>query len=375
MKFLHTADWQIGLKAAQVGPAGERVREERLASAQRVVELARSEGVEFIVVAGDTFEDNAVDRVMVQRVADILARFGGPVYVIPGNHDPLVPGSMWEHPAWTSATNIRVLRKADLVEIPGGVLFPCPALSKYARLDPTAWIKAGQAGGIRIGVAHGTVGNIHQEEPDYPIPADAAARCGLDYLALGHWHSTALYPDAGGAVRMAYSGTHEQTKFGERDSGNALIVEIEGPGERPVVRSVPVGGLRWEAMSETLREAGDLARIRERVERLEKPEAMLLDILITGFLPADDRGELKRLEEVVAAKFLFGRVNSSSVLPSPVDESWVTGLPAGVIRQAAERLRAMADPENRESRPDGVTTEIAARALLELYALQEGGGR
>ncbi|MDD5222698.1 MAG: DNA repair exonuclease [bacterium] len=375
MKFLHTGDWQVGMKATHTGPAGERVREERLAAARRVVELARSEGVEFILLAGDTFEDNAVDRVMVQRVVDILAKFGGPVYVIPGNHDPLTPGSVWEHPAWASASNIRVLRKAEPVEIPGGVLFPCPVFSKNARLDPTAWIQAGQLGGIRIGIAHGTVGNIHQEEPFYPVPADAAVRCGLDYLALGHWHSTTLYPDAGGAVRMAYSGTYEQTRFGERDSGNALIVEVPGPGERPVVRSVPVGGLRWEAISEILREAGDLARIRERVERLERPEAMLLDILITGFLPADDRGELQRLEEVVAAKFLFGRVNSSGVLPSPADESWVAGLPAGVIRQAAERLRAMADPENREARPEGVTPAIAARALLELYALQEGGGK
>jgi DNA repair exonuclease SbcCD nuclease subunit len=51
-------------------------------------------------VAGDTFEDNGVDRVIVQKVADILAGFVGPVYVIPGNHDPLVPGSVRDHPAW-----------------------------------------------------------------------------------------------------------------------------------------------------------------------------------------------------------------------------------------------------------------------------------
>ena len=41
MKFLHTADWQIGMKAAHVGEAGARVREERLAAAKRVVEAFR----------------------------------------------------------------------------------------------------------------------------------------------------------------------------------------------------------------------------------------------------------------------------------------------------------------------------------------------
>jgi DNA repair exonuclease SbcCD nuclease subunit len=94
MRFLHTADWQIGMKAAVLGDAGARVREERLAAGRRVVETAKSHDVDFLLVAGDLFEDNAVDRVLVQKVADILNSFGGPVFVIPGNHDPLVPGSV-----------------------------------------------------------------------------------------------------------------------------------------------------------------------------------------------------------------------------------------------------------------------------------------
>ena len=79
---------------------GARVRAERLAAARRIVEVARGAGADFRLVAGDTFEDNGVDRVLVQKVADILGDFGGPVYVIPGNHDPSIPGSVWEHPAW-----------------------------------------------------------------------------------------------------------------------------------------------------------------------------------------------------------------------------------------------------------------------------------
>jgi len=72
MRFLHTADWQIGMKAAALGDAGARVREERLAAGRRVVETAKSHDVDFLLVAGDLFEDNAVDRVLVQKVVDIL---------------------------------------------------------------------------------------------------------------------------------------------------------------------------------------------------------------------------------------------------------------------------------------------------------------
>jgi len=223
VRFIHTADWQIGMKASALGAAGARVREERLAAGRRVVEVAGKHAVDFILVAGDTFEDNAVDRVLVQKVVDILNSFSGPVFVIPGNHDPLVPGSVWEHPAWKSAENVHVLKDEASVDVSGGVLFPCPVREKHSGRNPTAWIPAEVTGGIRIGLAHGTVEGVRQDEPDYPISRDAAQRAGLDYLALGHWHSFTTYPGVDGTPHVAYSGTHETTRFGEREIMTAFV--------------------------------------------------------------------------------------------------------------------------------------------------------
>lgn len=357
------------MKAAHVGKAGQRVREERLTAAKRVVEAARQAGAQFMLVAGDTFEDNGVDRVLVQKVADILASFGGPVYVIPGNHDPLTPGSVWEHPVWKSTRSLWVLREETPEEVPGGFLFPCPARERHSSKDPTAWIKGNDVKGIQIGIAHGTVEGIHQEEPEYPIPRDAAIRSGLDYLALGHWHSTTTYAAQDGVVRMAYSGTHEATKFGERDSGNALHVEISAAGSPSVITTVRTGGLVWTVIEEELRLFGDLARLRERIEAIETPGSTLLEVRIAGLLPAVDRDEIVRLREILASRFLLGRVEASRVRPSPEDETWVAGLPAGVLREAGNKLREFADPLYAGPRPEGVSPAVASRALLELYAL------
>ncbi len=60
VKFIHTADWQIGMKAAHVGAVGQRVRSERLDAARRVIEAATSHRADFIVVAGDTIVSCAV---------------------------------------------------------------------------------------------------------------------------------------------------------------------------------------------------------------------------------------------------------------------------------------------------------------------------
>jgi hypothetical protein len=363
MKFLHTGDWQIGMRATHVGGVGQRVRDERIEAGRRVVRSAVEHGADFLLVAGDTFEDNAIDRVLVQKVADLLGEFAGPVYVIPGNHDPLVPGCVWEHPAWRSHGNLHLLDKPEPLEIPGGVLYPCPLFEKHARRDPTDWIEAGGSGAISVGLAHGTVEGVPQDPPEFPIARSAAVRTGLDYLALGHWHSTATYD------RMAYSGTHETTKFGERDSGNALLVEIAGPGAPPVITPVRTGRLSWLSIEEEVRNQGDVARIRERIEGITDAASTLLDLRLAGVLPTADQQELGHLQEILASRFVWAQLNASGLRPAPGDDTWVANLPAGVLRDAATRLRALTDPAYGGSRPEGASPEVASRALLELYAI------
>jgi DNA repair exonuclease SbcCD nuclease subunit len=363
------------MKAAHVGGVAPRLREERLAAARRVIGVARDQAAEFILVAGDTFEDNGVERTLIQKAADILGSSPVPVYVIPGNHDPLTPGSVWEHPAWKTMQHVHVLREEKPVEIPGGILYPCPVKDRQSRKDPTTWIGTGDAGAIRLGLAHGNVEGVPQPEPDHPIARDAAARAGLDYLALGHWHSTATYPAGDSAVRMAYSGTHEATGFGERDSGNVLVVEIAGPGSPPRVMPVRTGGLAWKVVEKDIREPGDLRRVRADIESQESPNSTLVELRLKGLLPADERDEIARIEEILASRFLFHRLDSSGLRPSPGDASWMAGLPPGILQTVAARLQELSDPGFSGQRPDGVSPEVASRALIELYALITEGSR
>ncbi len=366
MRFLHTADWQIGMKAAHVGAVGSKIREERLRAAQRVMQLATKHEAEFIVVAGDTFEDNAVDRILVQKIADILATSQVPVYLIAGNHDPISPGSVWEHPAWERCgSKVHILRTRDPVEIPGGMLFPAPLTEKYSTLNPTASINAHGATGITIGLAHGTVQGIQQETLDYPIPRDAPQRCGLDYLAIGHWHSYSAFPGSDGVARLAYSGTHETTKFGERDSGQVLLVEISAPRAAPKITPLRSGGFQWSVIERTIHEPADIQRIIEEIEAWPEPSQALIDLRLQGLLTPAIHPELRRLEELVAARFCYARCDFSSLIPSPQDERWVDELPAGVLRNTAVSLRQWCEPA--AERPAGVTSAVATRALLDLY--------
>lgn len=355
MRFLHTADWHIGLRAKALGRAGESIREQRFRTGAAVLERAKELAVDFILHAGDLFDDNAVDRLLVQRTADLLRTAPCPLYVIPGNHDPFVPGSLWTHPALTTLPNVHILTEAHPVEVPKGVLYPCPLTSRTSTNDPTSWIRAeGEA--VALGLAHGSVEGCPIEEWDNPIPRDAAERSSLDYLALGHWHSCARFGDAGGTCRMAYAGTHETTKFGEEKAGRVLIVTIPHRGAAPMVEEESVGHFLWRNIAAEVHDRGDLEGIRARIDGVKAPGRTLMALSLSGLLPADGRALLDEIG-ALQSRFFWWSLDDGTEL-SPSDDRWVDLLQSGLLRETARRLQSSDAPE-----------AVKARALTELYAM------
>jgi DNA repair exonuclease SbcCD nuclease subunit len=344
MRFLHTADWQIGMRATMLGDKGERVRAARLESARSAVECARREHVDFVVVAGDTFEHNGVERLKVREVAKMLGGAGCPVFLIPGNHDPLTAGSVWDDAVWTEWPNLRILTRPEPVDTATAVLYPCPVSAGDSRDDPTAWIHAG-GDAIAIGIAHGTVESAAYEAT-LPIRRDAASLRGLDYLALGHIHSKKFCSDAAGAVRMAYSGTHEATAFDEPASGNVLIVEIARRGAAPQIQTVRTGSLEWLSRERKIERAGQIGELTAELDALPTPERTLVECKLSGVLAGSEHEELNRLIEIVEGRFLFGRYDVAGLAPDDTGPAWIDGLPEGYLREAARELlgTAAADP-------------------------------
>ncbi len=363
MKILHTADWQIGMRAKHVGSGAAAVRAQRIVSAVALARVVEEHSVDAVFVAGDVFEDNAVDRADVQRVIDACTGFGVPTYVLPGNHDPLVNGSVWEHGDWLGARNVTVLRTSEPLTIaPGVTLYPCPLTARTSSADPTGWIADTAAEGTRIGIAHGTVVNAVVAEDCFPIRSDAASALGLDYLALGHWHSFTAYEGDAANARMAYSGTHETTKFGERDSGNVVIVDIPGRGERPRLTQVPCGTFRWHQIVREIGAAVDVQSVMHELDALPNPAQSLLELRLHGVIHPSQLKQIAELRAKIAARFpLLARIDDTRLIPAPQDDVWMHALPAGLLRDVASTIAAG-------------HSEHAAAALMLLYRLSIESG-
>jgi hypothetical protein len=164
---------------------------------------------------------------------------------------------------------------------------------------------------------------------------DAAVRHGLDYLALGDWHSVSPNLDAG--PRQAYSGTPEPDAFNLREAGFVLLVEIAAPGAVPAITRLRSGRLSWRQTAVELLQEGDARRLRQRLEA-EASEDVLLDLAVSGELfPADER-ELDEIAALLEQRYFHGRLTRGALWPAGAEAE----LPPGPLAMAAAQLRERA---------------------------------
>ncbi len=373
IRFLHTADWQIGRSFASIpGDAAALLRRARIEAVDRLAETARAHGCPFVLVAGDVFDAEHLAEATLRAPLERMARAQDLIwYLLPGNHDPDRPEGIWDRITHIGPPdNVRLLRAAEPSPLgEDAVLLPAPLTARDHSDDPSAWMdSAATAEGVtRIGLAHGSIRDFGSGETAVlergALAPDRAAKAGLAYLALGDWHrAQRITPNTW------YAGTPEPDRFyapGEPDGGEALVVSIVNPNAPAEVQRVRTAHYTWARLDETLHDADDIAALIAKIETLAgDPARLYLRLALRGSVPlavreqAED-GLRRRLEGLLFALDL----DDDRLLPEPTaDDLDAIDRPGGILRLAAERLQAMADHPN-----DTEAATNARRALARLY--------
>ncbi|WP_018295816.1 metallophosphoesterase family protein [Corynebacterium lubricantis] len=362
--FIHSSDLQLGMKRAFLdADAQSRFDDARIRSVQRLGELARERDAEFIVVAGDVFEHNSLDRRTTGRALEAFAKLPVPVYLLPGNHDPLVADSIFQRTV--RLDNVTVLDSFEPVQVREGVeLLGAPLVAKYATEDLVAKALRNVAptDNIRIMVGHGQVEAYSSERSadliDLPNVEAHLADGTIDYLALGDTHSTASLGSSG---RVWFSGAPETTDFqdhtpgtagGETDSGNTLVVTLNK--ESINVEPVPVGTWVFDALYWQVTDMDDVERLLAELEAYENKSRTVIKYALSGTLGLEATRRLEegldKLEPVFAALYERTRLMDLHLEPG---EDELTALPlTGFARSAMSELAQSAgqqDPTARDA--------------------------
>lgn len=374
MRFLHSADWQLGMTRHFLDDdAQPRYTAARTDVVRSLGALARAQSCEFVLVCGDVFESNQVSPRVVSRSMAAMGEIGLPVYLLPGNHDPLDAASIYTSPAFTATVppNVHVLRTPGTHEVrPGVQLVAAPWHSKRPVHDLVAEVLAPLRpdGALRVVAGHGAL-DVTSADPGDPArirlaPLEHALAEGtVHYVALGDRHSTT---HVGGSGAVWYAGTPEVTDYDEVDPGNVLVVDV-APGRPPLVHRHHVGSWAFHDLAADLTGDADVDDLDARLRALPAPERAVVRLSLVGSLALPTKARLDAVldrHERVLASLAWWEKGSDLVVYVDDDalaELGVSGFAAGAVGELADQART-----------GGPSARTARDALGLLYRLSAG---
>jgi DNA repair exonuclease SbcCD nuclease subunit len=377
---VHTADWQLGMTRHFLnGEAQPRYSAARRDAVAGLGALAAETGAEFIVVAGDVFEHNQLAPRDISQSLEAMRAITVPVYLLPGNHDPLDASSVYTSALFLAERpdNVIVLNRAGVHEVrPGLQIVAAPWRSKKPNTDLVGEVLDGlTADGVtRVVVGHGGV-DLFEPDRDKPslirlATVEAALACGaVHYVALGDKHSRT---DVGSTGRVWYSGSPEVTNYDhiEPDPGHVLVVDVdEDDPERAVrVAGRRVGRWRFVTLRRSVDTARDVVDLDINLDQLPDKERTVVQIALTGTLTVTDKAALDacldRYARLFAALSTWDRETDIAVVPADgeFDDLGIGGFAATAVDELVATARA-----------DGGQADDARAALALLLRLAERG--
>ncbi len=262
--IVHTAD--VHLETMFPDVRGGSTRREALADAfERIVDLALARNADVLTVGGDLYESQRAGPATARRIFAAFARFGKPVFVAPGNHDPFASRSLYARDDLPA--NVRVFADAAWNAVPLGEHLTLYGFGHTPAEPGRPFAHATfDRPGMRLALVHGSDEDRCPpgKRATAPFTASEVRASGATLALTGHYHGGSIVHDADGAV-FAYPGSPEPIKFGERGNHGVLVVTAYD-GELNV-EAVPIAHTRLLEVDVALDGASDEGAVIARLER------------------------------------------------------------------------------------------------------------
>ncbi|MGE5579346.1 MAG: metallophosphoesterase family protein [Bacillota bacterium] len=360
LKIIHCADIHAGRPAVRELDAEKASlrRREIEASLSRIVDLTRRERAGLLLIAGDLFEHLYVRPSWVREASALFASIPDTrVFIAPGNHDPVVRGSLYrsiELPGNVTVfdspkvTGVNVEGVPALVHGFGWTSFQerQQALSGYVTDRPDL---------VNILLIHGDVSRREdgQSSQYLPILLPDLAKSGMDYAALGHIHVPGEF--RAGPTTAAYAGCPEPLDFGDEGERGVFLVTIgekdASSGMRAAVDTefIPIAARQVRKAEVDVTGLDTPERVRNAIVNCGDRETRRRDmwtVFLTGMADPELHLDLEVIEREAGQEFFFLKLKPAY--------------------RPAYDLKSLGDPRR---------DTLEARFVREMQALLEGAGK
>jgi DNA repair exonuclease SbcCD nuclease subunit len=232
LRLVHSSDIHVDEGRVAAAHNGDETN-----GLRAVLESARALRADVVLLAGDTFESNQLGAALIDRAGRALAEADMPVVILPGNHDPALPGSVYVRGGFAQIPNLAILG----VTHDQAVLFPAHDLEiwgdahrDYFDMPPLSGPRP-RSTRWQVAIGHGhyepPATRANPLRPSWVFGDEEIAATAADYLALGHWDRPMHVGN--GAVPAYYSGSPELAQ-------TVNLVRLTAAGEIVVTREALV---------------------------------------------------------------------------------------------------------------------------------------
>lgn len=356
--------------------ARARFAQDRFDAVRHIAGIAKDDDCDFVVVSGDVFDSNHVDPQVVARAIDALSTFSIPVFLLPGNHDPFDPTSIYRTDRWNEKKpeTVTVIGDANPMPVPGadGVeIVGVPWRTKSQLSDPVAPCylvgSVVTASTIRVVIGHGMVDELSPDPDDPSLVSAAQMKQAINdenvhYVALGDRHSLTEINGTGG--RAFYSGSPVSTDYGETRPNQVLLVTLD-EGKCSIEERV-VGDWKFDRPARDLNSEEDVSALAEWLDSMGSKQRTVLKLALKGTLSLKANA---RLQDVLDQNALtFASINTwerhTDLVVEPNETDLESLEVSGYVKEALEELATSAGG-------DGEDAATAGDALNLLYRLAQ----
>ena len=351
IRILHGAD--LHLDSPFQGLSRDQAiarREEQRQLLMRLGELAVDREADILLLAGDLFDSENTYHETAEQICAVLSELPMPVFIAPGNHDPYTPRSAWERIPFGDNVHVFTGETAECVSLPElGLRVWGSAFTGRHRAAPLASFKAPERdeNTLDVMVLHGEVGN---PASDYgPIGADELSASGMDYVALGHIHTSSGICRAGETF-YAWPGCPEGRGFDETGEKGVLLVELEAGACRG--EFIPLGKRRYKILEVDITNKTDvLSAVCEALEA--DTEQDVYRLILTG--EAEEMPDIQALQRALEERFFALEIRDETTLRRDI---WAGRGQDSLKGLFLDRLYAMLTAAETEAERERITQAV-----------------
>lgn len=258
MRFIHAADLHLDTAfVARSDDVRARLRQASRDAFRSLVDLALTEEVDAVILAGDLFDGERIsfdtERLLVAELCR-LSEAAIPVVYATGNHDAGASASRAASFHWPP--NVHIARGPDPIRVevtnsagkPLGSITAVGHANAHVEVDLVPLFPPPTGEGAHVAVLHGTVlGSPQAAAHARYAPTDMASLTGTDYhyWALGHIH---LREEMSSAPGVHYPGNTQGRSIRELGPRGCLLVDLREP-LAPLVTFHRLGAIQWERLT------------------------------------------------------------------------------------------------------------------------------